>query len=213
MTNGSLSEQFDKADGLELSARDLTWSYAALLTANMRRNSVVPAAWGETSASSIPATCISGYTSTGTYSSATYTSWPSALASISGSTTTGSTASSATISVTTTNTACTTPTSVVVTFDLIATTVYGENIKLSGSIEQLGDWDPDDAIALSASEYTESDNLWHVTVDLPAGTTFEYKYIRVESDESVEWETTSNRVYTVPSACDATAATESDIWS
>lgn len=208
MTNGSLSEQFDKADGLELSARDLTWSYAALLTANMRRNSVVPAAWGETSASSLPATCISGYTSTGTYSSATYTSWPSALTSVS-----GSTASSTTTSMATTSAACTTPTSVAVTFDLIATTVYGENIKLSGSIEQLGDWDTDDAVALSSSEYTESDNLWYVMVDLPAGTSFEYKYIRVESDGSVEWETASNRVYTVPSSCGTTAATESDTWS
>ncbi|KAJ5602220.1 hypothetical protein N7510_011754 [Penicillium lagena] len=213
MTNGSLSEQFDKADGLELSARDLTWSYAALLTANMRRNSVVPAAWGETSASSIPEACTSGYTSIGTYSSATYTSWPSDLTSVSGSTTTGSTASSTTTSITTTSTACTTPTSVAVTFDLIATTVYGENIKLSGSIAQLGSWDTDDAVALSSSEYTESDNLWYVTVDLPSGTSFEYKYIRVESDGSVEWETASNRVYTVPSACGTTAATESDTWS
>ncbi|KAF5015809.1 hypothetical protein F66182_12723, partial [Fusarium sp. NRRL 66182] len=41
LTNGSLSEQFDKSAGTELSARDLTWSYAALLTANNRRNGIV----------------------------------------------------------------------------------------------------------------------------------------------------------------------------
>lgn len=56
MNNGSLSEQYSKSDGTQLSARDLTWSYAALLTTNLRRNSVVPAGWGEASASSVPAT-------------------------------------------------------------------------------------------------------------------------------------------------------------
>ncbi|OOF92881.1 glycoside hydrolase family 15 protein [Aspergillus carbonarius ITEM 5010] len=67
-SNGSLSEQFGKSDGLELSARDLTWSYAALLTANNRRNSVVPASWGETSASSVIGSC-AATSASGTYSS------------------------------------------------------------------------------------------------------------------------------------------------
>nr|3EQA_A Chain A, Glucoamylase [Aspergillus niger] len=75
-SNGSMSEQYDKSDGEQLSARDLTWSYAALLTANNRRNSVVPASWGETSASSVPGTC-AATSAIGTYSSVTVTSWPS----------------------------------------------------------------------------------------------------------------------------------------
>ncbi|KAJ5909237.1 hypothetical protein N7495_001919 [Penicillium taxi] len=87
MNNGSLSEQFSKTNGTQLSAYDLTWSYAALLSANLRRNSVVPAAWGETSARSVPATC-SSTSATGTYSKATNTAWPTALASIVGSNTT-----------------------------------------------------------------------------------------------------------------------------
>ncbi|KAJ5689840.1 hypothetical protein N7462_004232 [Penicillium macrosclerotiorum] len=219
MSNGSLSEQFSKSDGSQESARDLTWSYAALLTANMRRNSIVPPAWGETSASSVPATCKST-SATGTYSTATNTAWPTTLTSGSGSTTTTtSTGTKATTSTTTTKststtstTSCTTPTAVAVTFDLIATTYYGENIKLAGSISQLGSWDTDDAVALSAADYTDSNHLWFVTVTLPAGTSFEYKYIRIESDGTIEWESDPNRSYTVPAACATTAVTKSDTW-
>ncbi|KAJ6130957.1 hypothetical protein N7523_001417 [Penicillium sp. IBT 18751x] len=218
MTNGSLSEQFSKTNGSPLSARDLTWSYAALLTANMRRNSVVPAAWGETSASSVPATCVST-SATGTYSTATNTAWPTTLTSGSGTATTtakttatGGTTTTKTTTTSTTSTSCTTPTAVAVTFDLIATTTYGENIKLAGSIDALGDWDTSKAIALSASDYTSSNHLWFVTVNLPAGTTFQYKYIRVESDGTIEWESDPNRSYTVPAACSTTAVTENDTW-
>lgn len=224
MTNGSMSEQFSKSDGSQISARDLTWSYAALISANNRRNSVVPAAWGETSASSVPATCVAT-SATGTYSTATSTSWPATLTSVSGATTTTSatktatgtststsTSTTKTTTTTTSTTSCTTPTAVAVTFDLIATTYYGENIKIAGSISQLGDWDTDDAVALSAADYTSSDNLWFVDIDLPAGTSFEYKYIRIESDGTIEWESDPNRSYTVPAACATTAVTESDTW-
>ncbi|OOQ87442.1 Glucoamylase [Penicillium brasilianum] len=223
MTNGSMSEQFSKSDGSQLSARDLTWSYAALLSANNRRNSVVPAAWGETSASSVPATCVAT-SATGTYSTATSTSWPATLTSVSGATTTttttsatttntGSTTSTTKTTTTTTSTSsCTTPTAVAVTFDLIATTTYGENVKIAGSISQLGSWDTSNAVALSAADYTSSNHLWFVDVSLPAGTVFEYKYIRVESDGTIEWESDPNRSYTVPAACATTAVTENDTW-
>lgn len=210
MTNGSLSEQFSKSDGSPMSARDLTWSYAALLTANMRRNSVVPAAWGETSASSVPATC-RATSATGTYSTATNTKWPSTLTSGSGATTTTGGTGGTTIPSTTTA-ACTTPTSVAVTFDLTATTVYGENIKLSGSIPALGSWDTNNAVPLSADKYTSSNPLWYVTVDLPAGTSFQYKYIRVESDGTIQWESDPNNSYTVPAACGTITATQTDTW-
>lgn len=196
MSNGSLSEQFSKSDGSPMSARDLTWSYAALLTANIRRDSVVPAAWGETSASRVPATC-SPTSATGTYSTATNTNWPSSM-------TTGST------TITTTSTACATPTSVAVTFDLTATTVYGENIKLAGSIPVLGDWDTNNAVSMSADKYTTSNPLWYVTVNIAAGTSFQYKYIRVESDGTIQWENDPNRSYTVPAACGVSAVTVND---
>ncbi|KAL4999759.1 putative glycosyl hydrolase, family 15 [Aspergillus recurvatus] len=212
MTNGSLSEQFDKASGTCLSARDLTWSYAALLTANMRRNGVVPPSWGATSANTVPSSCSTG-SATGTYSTATATSWPSTLTSGSVNATTTITATSTTAtSSTSSTTACTIPSSVAVTFDVIATTTYGENVYIVGSIPQLGNWDTGSAVALSASKCTSSNNLWYGNVNLPAGTAFEYKYFRREADGSIVWESDPNRSYTVPLGCGVSTATENDSW-
>lgn len=44
--NGALSEQFDRNTGAPTSASDLTWSYAASLTAFAARRGVVSASWG-----------------------------------------------------------------------------------------------------------------------------------------------------------------------
>jgi glucoamylase len=96
-------------------------------------------------------------------------------------------------------------------FDEIATTTWGENVFIVGSITELGNWAPANATALSATQYASSNNLWTVTISLPAGMTFEYKYIRIETDGSVFWESGPNRSYTVASGCAATV-TESDIW-
>jgi glucoamylase len=207
MTNGSLSEQYDKSSGSSLSARDLTWSYAALLTANMRRNNVVPPSWGAKSANTVPSSCSMG-SAAGTYATPTATSWPSTLTSG----TPGSTTTATATSTTSTTSACTTPTSVAVTFDEIATTTYGENVYIVGSISQLGSWNTANAIALSASQYTSSNPLWFVTINLPAGTTFQYKYIRKESNGSIVWESDPNRSYTVPATCGTTTTTENDTW-
>ncbi|KAG6879164.1 hypothetical protein C0992_004697 [Termitomyces sp. T32_za158] len=57
--DGSLAEQFTRTDGTPTSARDLTWSYAALLTANNARNGVVPASWGAAGLE-VPARCVGG---------------------------------------------------------------------------------------------------------------------------------------------------------
>ncbi|KAL8645275.1 MAG: hypothetical protein Q9210_006795, partial [Variospora velana] len=63
---GSLSEQFARDDGSQLSATDLTWSYAAFLTAVARRASLVPASWGASAANVPPAVCV-GTSALGTY--------------------------------------------------------------------------------------------------------------------------------------------------
>ncbi|KAL1962885.1 hypothetical protein VTN77DRAFT_9063 [Rasamsonia byssochlamydoides] len=111
-----------------------------------------------------------------------------------------------------TTTACTTATAVAVLFEELVTTTYGENVFLSGSISQLGDWDTDDAVALSAANYTASNPLWYVTVTLPAGTSFEYKFIKKEEDGDIEWESDPNRSYTVPTACVGATETIVDSW-
>ncbi|KAB8301058.1 hypothetical protein EYC80_002980 [Monilinia laxa] len=210
-SNGSLSEQFNRAGGAPLSAYDLTWSYAAFLTAVARRAGVVPYSWGEPSASSVPGTC-SATSAIGTYSTATATSWPASQTSGGGGGNPTTTTSSKTTTLTTSTTSsCATATSVAVTFNELVTTSLGQTIKIAGSVSQLGSWAPASAVALSASQYTTSNPLWTVTVSLPAGTTISYKFINVASDGTVTWEADPNRSFTVPVGC-ATSVSVSGSW-
>lgn len=217
-SNGSLSEQYSRSNGQPLSAYSLTWSYAALLTAAARRSGVVPYSWGESSASSVPSVC--SYTSAvGTYSSASTGSWPpnqtpsggtGSTSSLSTSITASSTVSSTSTSKSTSSTAAATN-PVTVTFDEIVTTIYGQTIKIAGSIPALGNWDTNNAIALSAEDYTSSNHLWNVAFSFAPGTVFQYKYINVASNGDVTWEADPNHTYTVP-ATGATAVTVNNSW-
>ena len=214
-SNGSLAEQFSKSDGSPLSARDLTWSYASILSAAQRRRSVVQAAWANSAAISVPSNCYATSIQ-GSYTSATATSFPASQTPTTGvptgtvsSSTTRATGSSSTSS--TTSTACAAATSVAVTFNELVTTQYGQTIKIVGDIAALGGWDTSKAIALSADQYTSSNPLWRVTINLAAGQVIQYKYINVASSGAVTWEKDPNHTYTVPASC-ATAVTKSDSW-
>lgn len=90
-------------------------------------------------------------------------------------------------------------------FSVTATTTPGQNIFVTGNQAALGDWAPANAVALSAASYP----VWTATVALPAGTTFEYKYIRKNADGSVTWESGANRTATVPASGRLTLA---DTW-
>ncbi|KAI9049786.1 hypothetical protein LZ554_005937 [Drepanopeziza brunnea f. sp. 'monogermtubi'] len=211
-SNGSLSEQFNRASGVPLSAYDLTWSYAAFLTAAARRAAVVPYSWGEPTASSVPATC-SSTSAYGTYSTATTGIWPpnqTPVTSLPPVTTTNGNNPSTTK--TSTSTSCTTPSSVAVTFRETVTTIYGQTIKIVGSVAPLGSWNPAAAIALSAREYTSSNPVWTGTVALAPGTVIMYKYINVASTGAVTWEADPNHTFTVPASCATTAVTVSNSW-
>ncbi|KAI5806938.1 starch binding domain-containing protein [Geopyxis carbonaria] len=129
----------------------------------------------------------------------------------SSSTSTVKTSTTTAASSTTTSAACTTATSVAVTFNEIVATTTGQTIKVAGSITELGNWASGSAPALSASQYTSSNNLWTYTVTLAAGTTFEYKFINVQSSGTVNWESDPNRSFTVPKSC-ATAVTVDTTW-
>ncbi|SPO05379.1 related to glucoamylase precursor [Cephalotrichum gorgonifer] len=72
--DGSLAEQFGKSDGKPLSAKDLTWSYAALLTAKAARDGKLPASWGADKATDVPTACEDS-SATGAYATATNTAW------------------------------------------------------------------------------------------------------------------------------------------
>lgn len=209
-SSGALSEQFDKSSGSQLSANNLTWSYAAFLTAAHRRSGIVPPSWVVSGASSVPGSCYATSV-VGSYSSATSTSFPSSQTPKGGVTSGTATATATGSKTSSTATSCTTPTSVAVTFDELKTTTYGQTVKIVGDIAALGNWDTDNAVALSAADYTSSNPLWSVTISLPAGEAIQYKYIVVNTDGSVTWEADPNHSYTVPATC-ATTATQSDTW-
>ncbi|KAF7165728.1 hypothetical protein CNMCM5623_009828 [Aspergillus felis] len=128
------------------------------------------------------------------------------------STTATTTTSATTTTTATTTTACTSATALPILFEELVTTTYGENIYLTGSISQLSNWDTSSAIALSAGNYTSSNPEWYVTVTLPIGTSFQYKFFKKESDGSITWESDPNRSYTVPTGCAGTTVTVSDTW-
>lgn len=88
-----------------------------------------------------------------------------------------------------------------VTFNEVVTTSWGESILLVGSIDALGNWDTSSGVSLSASQYTSDNNLWSATVSISPGTSFTYKYVRVGTDGSINWEADPDHSYTVPSDC------------
>ncbi|MFV2143888.1 carbohydrate-binding module family 20 domain-containing protein [Isoptericola sp. G70] len=73
-----------------------------------------------------------------------------------------------------------------------ATTTWGQDVRIVGDRAGLGSWDPARGVVLSADAYP----VWRGTVDLPAGTSFEYKYVKVNGGDVV-WESGGNRVATV----------------
>lgn len=93
--------------------------------------------------------------------------------------------------------------SVAVTFCELVTTTYGQTIKIVGGDDKLGKWDTNNAVVLSAVDYTSNKPLWFITIEFAAGTVIQYKYINVASDGAVTWENAiSNRTYIVPATCE-----------
>jgi glucoamylase len=217
-SNGSLSEQYDRSSGTPLSARDLTWSYAALLTVVARRAGIVPDSWVEsnTAATSLPGSC-AATSVVGSYTSATNTAFPAGQTPGTGvptstaTTKPTTTATATTTTATATSTACATATVVAVTFNELKTTTFGQTVKIVGNIAALGSWDTSSAVALSASQYSLATPEWSGTISLPAGQAIQYKYIVVNTDGSVTWEADPNHTYTVPATC-ATTAIKTDTW-
>lgn len=99
-----------------------------------------------------------------------------------------------------------------VSFHELRETAWGESISVVGSIPALGNWDPANAVFLSASSrYSDNNPLWTTSVNLPPGTSFQYKYILFRNDGSVVWEQDPNHSFTVPNNC-RTRPTQSDTW-
>ena len=98
-----------------------------------------------------------------------------------------------------------------------------ENVFLAGSVPELGNWSPDNAIPLSPTNYpTWNGECWTLgfwgisltrcgytaTVTLPGYTTVEYKYIKKNGNDVV-WASDPNWTWKTP---DAGSATLSDNW-
>lgn len=91
-----------------------------------------------------------------------------------------------------------------VTFNVNASTFYGENILILGSALTLGEGDITNAVGLSANNYP----IWSATIDMPAGGTFTYQYVRSEPDGSYVYEATNHTITTGP--CNSTNQSTQD---
>ena len=81
-----------------------------------------------------------------------------------------------------------------VAFHAYATLDKGQRLYVVGSAPELGAWDPARAVPLDSAAYPN----WLTSVRIPAGTPFEYRYLKKSLDCAVVWETRSNRTATVP---------------
>ncbi|MBB1253885.1 alpha amylase C-terminal domain-containing protein [Streptomyces sp. OF3] len=92
-----------------------------------------------------------------------------------------------------------------VSFNVNATTQWGQNIHVAGSCQQLGGWNTGTAPKLDPAAYP----VWKGSFQIPAGTTCQYKYLRKDAGGAVTWEGGTNRSFTVPSGGTATL---NDTW-
>lgn len=81
-----------------------------------------------------------------------------------------------------------------------ATTSYGENVYLVGNVYELGNWDESQAIGamFNATASIASYPSWFYDVNVPAGSTIEFKFVKMDGAGNVVWESGENHTYTVP---------------
>lgn len=92
-----------------------------------------------------------------------------------------------------------------VTFEETATTDWGTDVYVVGSLPSLGSWNTSDAIPLSSASYP----TWSRLVIVPRSTSFAYKYVKKDGSGNVTWESGTNRSYTTGSS---SGYTTSDTW-
>jgi glucoamylase len=92
-----------------------------------------------------------------------------------------------------------------VTFNVLATTILGEDIYIVGSVDELRNWNPENGVPLDASNYP----TWTTHVNITADTRVEYKYIRRQNGATT-WESDPNRVIETPG--DKQSLVVNDTW-
>lgn len=81
-----------------------------------------------------------------------------------------------------------------------AQTDYGTNVYLVGNVYELGNWDTAQAVGpgFNATASIGSYPTWFFDVNVPAGATIEYKFVKIDGAGNVTWESGDNHIYTVP---------------
>lgn len=96
-----------------------------------------------------------------------------------------------------------------VIFKVNATTDWGQNVHVVGSIPELGSWDPARASeAMLNPNYPE----WFLPVGVPKSTSFQFKFIKKDGGGNVIWEGGGNRSFTSPASSTGTADTPVYAW-
>jgi glycosidase len=80
-----------------------------------------------------------------------------------------------------------------------AETEPDENVFLVGNTYELGNWDTDRAVGPFFNQVIHEYPTWYYDVNVPSGTTIDFKFIKKSNDGSVTYESGSNRQYTTPS--------------
>ncbi|KAH7105978.1 carbohydrate-binding-like protein [Auriculariales sp. MPI-PUGE-AT-0066] len=78
------------------------------------------------------------------------------------------------------------PSHLLVEVNVTAPTASDEQIYIVGDIPELGSWDPERAIPLTAR--TDTYPTWATDVHLPTGAEFQYKFIRKTPEGNTVWE-------------------------
>ena len=97
-----------------------------------------------------------------------------------------------------------------VTFNEVASTVWGQGIYVVGNTAALGNWSPGAAAPLSWVSGSGQTGNWRTTLQLPASTALQYKYIKKDGSGNVVWESGGNRTLTTPAP--GASATVNDTW-
>lgn len=80
-----------------------------------------------------------------------------------------------------------------------ASTVYGENVYLTGNTAELGNWDPNKAIGPLFNQIIAAYPSWYYDVSVPVGTELQFKFIK-KNGNAVTWEGGANHSYITPAS-------------
>jgi len=83
-----------------------------------------------------------------------------------------------------------------------AYTAVGQNVYLTGSVHELSYWSASAATAVGPffNQVVKQYPTWYFDVSVPAGQTFEYKYVKIDGAGNVVWESGLNHTYTAPAS-------------